>query len=283
MDLIHALKDPARLFPDWQPGQSVELLPLLRLAYPGWVRADVLSLQLRVDSAADFFNEQDRWYLHLKHLDEAGNVQELATSLAPITQDQGDNYGFEDHRADEFPADVIRCLLEHRCCEPLSRVFPLFVDQALPLIDTLALASQLDATERQAAFMARVAARLAAELSQGWLKQGCSSVRQGLKSDGLWLDYAGVMQAGADIRAEAVREDLERRASLVMAALPAEVRLALWMQSHEDAVADTAARLGGDHADGFDPAQSEAGSMEPFVERICAQLLTDLRLTALGD
>jgi hypothetical protein len=35
--------------------------------------------------------------------------------------------------------------------------------------------------------------------------------------------------------------------------------------------------LGGDDAASFDPIQSDARSLEPLVERVVAQLMTDLR------
>lgn len=289
MDLLEALR-PESLPSPWQPYQPIDLLPTLRLKYPGWVRDSMLSVELVFGAGLVIEAERGRcWQLRFREF-SCGSVHAQTLDLAPITQEDDDNYGFEDHTGDEYPFPILAHLLDVRRCKQLAEAMPIFNQRAMQLIEELSLAKDVDEekvqkaaefrSQRQLRFCEQIARGLAAHVADGLLDRCTLQVRLEIKELGLWRETAEVVQDDGHMLRQMAIDDLEMRASRSIKTLTLEERRALWLHvetsSEQDALAEVGA--GSDEAwnSQFDPmvhcGDGMADSRQAIVERLLGML-----------
>lgn len=111
----------------WQPGQPLELLPVLRIQYPGGVRQDVHSVCLQ-------YVDRD-WSIRItEELPDRQWLQVRKVDLLPLVDD-GDGYDYSDYSAAEFPCEVIEALL--KCTDQLhsARLLGIFVPATMAFLE----------------------------------------------------------------------------------------------------------------------------------------------------
>ena len=283
MDLLDVLR-PEYQHGGWQPQQPINLLPALRLKYPGWIRDEILCMELV------FGAERARvWQLGYRELTERG-VRSQLLDLAPITQEDEDNYGFEDHCGDEYPGVVLGHLLNVRRCKQLAYAMPLFSQQAMRLIEDLALAKNEDEedgmeaaasqSQGQLRFCWYVARGLADRVSKSLLDQCVAQVARDLKKLGLWRETAEVVQDESNILRHMAIDDLEMRARRALKALSNDERRALWLRFEASAELDSFGEVqggqDGEQQQQFDPltdcSDRMSESQQAIVDRVVAAL-----------
>ena len=93
------------------PGKtySVELLPALRVQYPGCISDHIASVRL---GALPANARAGKWCFNVVEFSpEHGRVIERCVSdVTPISQDAGDNYNYADQPADEFPEQLLQAI-----------------------------------------------------------------------------------------------------------------------------------------------------------------------------
>lgn len=219
MDLLEVLR-PEYQHGGWQPQQPVDLLPALRFKYPGWIRDEILCVELV------FGADRVRvWQLGYREF-TGRDVRSQLLDLAPITQEDDDNYGFEDHSGDEYPLPILAHMLDVRQCKQLADAMPLFNPQAARLIEELAMAKYVDVedalvaaasqSQGQLRFCWYLARGLAKRVSDGLLDQCAVQVAREIKKLGLWRETAEVVQDDGNILRQMAIDDVEMRARRVL-------------------------------------------------------------------
>lgn len=108
----------------WQPGQPLELLPVLRQQHPGGIREDVLSVCL--------LNHGRTWSVRIIETgDDALRARDI--DLLPLVED-GDNYDYSDCQAHE-PLWVIEGLLQSTDRPRTARLLDIFTPALLGILE----------------------------------------------------------------------------------------------------------------------------------------------------
>ena len=215
----------------WQLGQPLELLPVLRIQYPGGIREEIQSICL--------LNQERSWFLRIIESPEYNGLSRRDIDLLPLVDD-GDNYDYSDCLASE-PMYVIDGLLTSTDKLHAARLLDIFTPATLSFIerfDKRAYLAKEDAKVDESAkvrFLLRCAAFLAkpladqvslSELAIANLK-GSPGVADGLFSH--WDTLVEEWRGGNGVLSETWRADLRDATAEAFRELPHPQQLALWL------------------------------------------------------
>lgn len=280
----------------WRPGDAIDLLPALRLQYPGWVCDTMLALELRAE-------EGDRtWHLRSRQIDEGtGRVEIRRLPLAPITACERGGHAFEHVNWSYFPDEIIARLFEIRRCGALAREVPLFKPAAMQSIKEFEAASapgfdavlaDLQHQARRAEFCEDTARGLARLLADELVDRCATLVMRYLKGldgspENLWREAAEIFQDDDNELRDSVVNDIERRATGALKTLTNIEQRALWLclesTGDKNSLRDLTEEWDAQQLKAFDPITTWSEGMQGSVSAIAGQVLRALNDVELNS
>ena len=219
----------------WQPGQPLELLPALRMQYPGGIREEVQSICL--------LHQEHSWSVRIIEGTEYNGLSRRDIDLLPLVDD-GDGYDYSDCPASE-PMFVIDGLLTSTDRLHTARLLDIFTPATLSFIERFEKRVYLAEEDARADESAKVRflQNLAAFLAEPLADQVCLSdlaIASLKRSPGVtgrhfshWDTLVEEWQGGNGVLSEIWLADLRSATAAAFQELPQSQQLALWL-SHRD-------------------------------------------------
>lgn len=225
---------------DWTAPAPIDILPALRLCYPGCIDDVVLEVQVvnRIDVG------RSNWHFFV--------TKDFTTADVPVisvTEDRGDGYDFSDLPADVYPSDVILTILQSDRLQALQNTLGIFKPAAFDMMRRI----QSDAYESQGDFLRsehlprvdffrRVASHLSEHLASSvdLVRPTVQSLKSeepfGLRGEGddsRWMEV-GEEAASPSLLHERTLEDVQSIVAENFSELPRPVQVAVWFSTVAD-------------------------------------------------
>lgn len=238
----------SRLLPEHQPGQwkpdrPIDLLPALRLHYPGCVEDGLLRVELVYEISAERISPS-----HFQVVRYGAGVEPLHIHCAPIypiTEDDDDGYDYSDAR-DAFPHEIIACVFDPLRLQRVQDTLHIFKAGFVSFAEVAGQSYRRAAQEECWAEMDYAEKRTTAhiEFLASWVRKASSHIADqidlqamaisSLKESDVWQMMVNEGTQLRDIGLSLFQTGIEHEVHAAFMRMPHAVQLALWAH-HEQA------------------------------------------------